>query len=595
MAVVYRARDERLDRSVAVKLLAPGMAADAGFRQRFIRESRAAAAVDHPNIIPIYEAGESAGVLFIAMRFVHGGDVKSLLERNGPLPPARVFAIISQVAEALDAAHAHGLIHRDVKPANMLLDAVATMTGPGHGPAPADQREHVYLSDFGISKQPLSASSLTMTGQFVGTLDYIAPEQIGGTDVDGRADLYSLGCAAFELLSGTPPFQRDQVLGLVKAHLSEPPPSLAARRGDLPPAADRVLAGAMAKSPDERYATCTQFATNLGRSLGLSPGAPETPGGLRDRGGVPAAGRPWPGTEIAAGIAAPAAPASQQPTRAASRQAPVRTDPRQPGAGPDGWPAGATGPGGPGGPGSPGGPGGQPPGPRRRSRGLIAGVIAATAGVAVAAVAVTVVLLGHSHTSVPSSGRVTSPVSAVSSTPAASPGSTSPAAGTSPAATSPTPATSLNSAPPGPAGTEADAVSSLLTSSASSRAPLQPAVDNATSCVDPAQAVRQIRQIRDQRQGEYSRAQGLATDALPDGAELKSDLTQALFYSLSADNDYLRWARQQVASGCQFSAEANTVANANNVQAVNYKNMFVSLWNPVAARYRLPETSQAGI
>lgn len=220
---------------------------------------------------------------------------------------------------------------------------------------------------------------------------------------------------------------------------------------------------------------------------------------------------------------------------------------------------------------------------------MIVGVVAAAVGVAAAIAAAGIVLLGRSHTPAPSAIPVTSPTSVVS------PSSTSPAAGTSPAAVSPSPASSLNSAPPESASGEADAVSSLLTSSASTRAPLQPAVDHATNCADPAQAVRQIRQIRNQRQGEYSQAQGLATDALPDGTELKSDLTQALFYSLSADNDYLRWARQQVTSGCQFSAEATTVANANNVQAVNYKNMFVSLWNPVADQYRLPETSQANI
>jgi serine/threonine protein kinase len=159
MAVVFRARDEGLGRPVALKLLAPGLASDDGFRQRFIRESRAAAAVDHPNIIPIYEAGEADGVLFIAMRYVQGGDVRALIDRGGPLPAARAWAIVSQVAAALDAAHRHGLIHRDVKPGNILLDA-----------------EHVYLSDFGISKQRSGTSSLTMAGQFVGTLDYIAPE-----------------------------------------------------------------------------------------------------------------------------------------------------------------------------------------------------------------------------------------------------------------------------------------------------------------------------------------------------------------------------------------------------------------------------------
>ena len=160
MAVVYRARDERLDRRVALKLLVPALAMDAAFRQRFIRESRAAAAVDHPNIIPIYEAGEAGGSLFIAMRYVQGGDVKSLLERRGPLPAWRAWSIISQVAAALDAAHAYGLVHRDVKPANMLLDTTAAAAGQGRV-LPDDRPEHVYLSDFGISKQSLAASSLT--------------------------------------------------------------------------------------------------------------------------------------------------------------------------------------------------------------------------------------------------------------------------------------------------------------------------------------------------------------------------------------------------------------------------------------------------
>ena len=272
MAVVYRARDERLDRRVALKLLVPALAMDAAFRQRFIRESRAAAAVDHPNIIPIYEAGEAGGSLFIAMRYVQGGDVKSLLERRGPLPAWRAWSIISQVAAALDAAHAYGLVHRDVKPANMLLDTTGAAAGQGRV-LPDDRPEHVYLSDFGISKQSLAASNLTMSGQFVGTLDYIAPEQIDGHNVDGRADQYSLACAAYELLSGTPPFRREQGLAMITAHLAEPPPSLAARRDDLPAAVDRVLASAMAKSPDGRYATCAQFATDLGRSLGLVPGA----------------------------------------------------------------------------------------------------------------------------------------------------------------------------------------------------------------------------------------------------------------------------------------------------------------------------------
>ena len=300
MAVVYRARDERLDRHVALKLLAPALTADPGFRQRFIRESRSAAAVDHPNIIPIYEAGDVGDSLFIAMRYVQGGDVRKLLEQGGPLPPARAWSIISQVASALDAAHAHGLIHRDVKPANMLLDRRPGSTGPGGSGPAGDEAQHVYLSDFGISKQSLAASSLTMTGQFVGTLDYIAPEQIDGSDVDGRTDLYSLGCAAYELLSGVPPFSKSQGLALVRAHITEPPPAVTAQRRELPPAANGVLAAAMAKQPSERYGSCAQFAINLGRALGLVPGAPELPRslpggpGLGGRRGRASAGQPRP-------------------------------------------------------------------------------------------------------------------------------------------------------------------------------------------------------------------------------------------------------------------------------------------------------------
>ena len=218
MAVVYRALDLRLDRHVALKILAPGLALDDAFRQRFIRESRAAAAVDHPHIIPVFEAGEADGVLFIAMRYVHGGDVRTLLDAEGALSAVRAADIITQVASALDAAHSHGLVHRDVKPGNMLLDSTS-----GSG-----RQDHVYLSDFGLSKQSLSVTGLTSTGQFLGTLDYVAPEQIEGRPVDGRADLYALACASFEILCGTPPFRRDQGLAVVWAQLSEAPPSLCA-------------------------------------------------------------------------------------------------------------------------------------------------------------------------------------------------------------------------------------------------------------------------------------------------------------------------------------------------------------------------------
>jgi serine/threonine protein kinase len=259
MAVVFRAHDPRLDRDVALKIMAPGLALDDAFRQRFIRESRAAAAVDDPHIIPVYEAGEENGVLFIAMRYVRGGDVRSLLDRDGWLPAGRATEIVSQVASALDSAHARGLVHRDVKPANMLLEENAD----------SDRPDHVYLSDFGLTKTSLAATGLTATGQFLGTLDYVAPEQIEGRAVDGRTDLYALACAAFELLTGAPPFRRDQGMAVMYAQVSEPPPLLSSRRAALPAAADGVLTKALAKSPADRFATCREFASELRRVFGL--------------------------------------------------------------------------------------------------------------------------------------------------------------------------------------------------------------------------------------------------------------------------------------------------------------------------------------
>jgi len=265
MAVVYRAYDARLERRVALKLLAPELARDEAFRLRFIRESRAAAAVDHPNIIPIYEAGEADGVLFIAMRFVDGRDVQTLINEREPLPAARVCDIVAQVASALDAAHAHGLVHRDVKPGNMLREATS-------GRAHAD---HIYLSDFGLSKHALGTSAaLTSAGQFLGTLNYVAPEQIEGREVDGRTDEYALACSAFEMLAGEPPFRRNESLAIMWAQLSSPPPSLSSMRAGLPAAADEVMAKALAKAPDERYPTCLEFANALRRACGLGPGGP---------------------------------------------------------------------------------------------------------------------------------------------------------------------------------------------------------------------------------------------------------------------------------------------------------------------------------
>ncbi len=260
MAMVFRARDLRLDRLVALKVLAAALTSDAEFRRRFVAESRAAARVDDPHIIPVYEAGEAGGVLFIAMRFVTGGDLRGVLAREGVLPPGRAVEFISPMASALDAAHAAGLVHRDVKPANILVDARP------------NRPDHVYLSDFGISKTVVS--SVSLTGQFLGTPGYSAPEQIRGRPVDGRADQYALACLAYQLLTGQVPFERDQPMAVLLAHLSEPPPSLHAQRPDLPAAADRVLAQAMAKDPQDRYGSCRDFADTLQWALGLAPYRP---------------------------------------------------------------------------------------------------------------------------------------------------------------------------------------------------------------------------------------------------------------------------------------------------------------------------------
>jgi serine/threonine protein kinase len=251
MAVVYRALDLRLGRAVALKVLAPHLGEDEAFRQRFIRESRAAAGVDHPHIVPVFEAGEADGVLFIAMRYVEYGDVRSLLDTEGRLDPSRACEIAAQVAAALDTAHAYGLVHRDVKPGNILLGRAS------------NDADHVYLSDFGLSKHSLAPSTLTSTGQFLGTLDYVSPEQIQGHPVDGRADEYALACTVVEMLTGSPPFRHDDSMAIMWAQLESEPPRLTQRRPDLPPAVDDVIAAAMAKMPDSRYPTCRDFALAL--------------------------------------------------------------------------------------------------------------------------------------------------------------------------------------------------------------------------------------------------------------------------------------------------------------------------------------------
>ncbi|MFJ9870543.1 serine/threonine-protein kinase [Streptomyces sp. NPDC101165] len=253
MAVVYRARDLRLDRTVALKLLAPELARNDTFRQRFTHESRVAAAIDHPHIVPVFEAGETDGVLYIAMRYVPGSDLRHLLDQRGPLPFEVAVRIAGQVASALDAAHEHGLVHRDVKPGNIL---VARGTD-------SDHPEHVYLTDFGLTKKSLSLTGFTSVGQFVGTLDYVAPEQISGRPVDGRCDVYGLACVVYETLAGHPPFVREDDMALLWAHQYDEPPPPSESRPDLVPAVDAVFGRALAKSPDARYDTCLDFVAAL--------------------------------------------------------------------------------------------------------------------------------------------------------------------------------------------------------------------------------------------------------------------------------------------------------------------------------------------
>ncbi|GGR08139.1 serine/threonine-protein kinase [Streptomyces griseomycini] len=253
MAVVYRARDLRLDRTVALKLLAPELARNDTFRRRFTHESRTAAAIDHPNIVPIFEAGETDGILYIAMRYVPGSDLRHLLDREGPLPLPTALRIAAQVASALDAAHEHGLVHRDVKPGNILVSRGTD----------SDHPEHVYLTDFGLTKKSLSLTGFTTVGQFVGTLDYVAPEQISGRPVDARCDVYGFACVVHEALTGHPPFRRDDDMALLWAHQYDDPPALTADRSDLAPRTDAVLARALAKNPDDRYDSCRDFVTAL--------------------------------------------------------------------------------------------------------------------------------------------------------------------------------------------------------------------------------------------------------------------------------------------------------------------------------------------
>lgn len=270
MGVVYRALDLQLSRPVALKLLAPELTPNEKFRHRFIRESRLAASVDHPNILPVYGAGEWSGLLYIAIRYVRGTDLKAEIDARGPLPLPEALRILSDTASALDAAHAAGLVHRDVKPGNILLSDDR-----------ADGRRHVYLTDFGLTKRATSATGVTTAGHFLGTLDYVAPEQIRGEDVDGRVDVYALACVAYTLLAGHPPFEHDDDAAQLWAHLGEDPPPVTGERPEIPAAVELAILAGMAKQRDDRPSSCGSLVAMMSGSKDAGERPAEVPDGSR--------------------------------------------------------------------------------------------------------------------------------------------------------------------------------------------------------------------------------------------------------------------------------------------------------------------------
>ena len=252
MGLVYRATQLSLERSVALKAIAPELAGDATFRERFKRESRIAASIEHPNVIPVYDSGEAEGVLYLTMRYVDGTDLRALIAREGGgLEPARAARLVAQVASGLAAAHRRGLVHRDVKPANVLV-------------ADDDGRDHAYVTDFGIARHVAATSGLTRTGAVVGTLDYLAPERMQGEGGDDAgADVYALGCVLYETLTGSVPYPRDNEVAKMYAHLNAPVPVVRELAPDVPRDFDEIVRCAMAKQPTDRFASAADLADAL--------------------------------------------------------------------------------------------------------------------------------------------------------------------------------------------------------------------------------------------------------------------------------------------------------------------------------------------
>ena len=272
MGIVYRARQLRPSRIVALKVISPQLVSDSDFRERFAHESEIAASIEHSNVIPVYDVGEERNLLYIAMRYVEGTDLRAVLSAEGRLAPQRAVNILVELAAALDAAHAHGLVHRDVKPGNLLI-------------AREGEREHVYLTDFGLAKLAASVGP-TRTGTFVGTLDYAAPEQLKGQRVDARTDVYAAGCVLYQMLTGRVPFPHEHEAAIMWAQISAQPPSVRELVPSLPEELDAVIARAMAKNPDDRYPSAGDLARDaiaaaegrrarlLERSVAIGPAAP---------------------------------------------------------------------------------------------------------------------------------------------------------------------------------------------------------------------------------------------------------------------------------------------------------------------------------
>jgi serine/threonine-protein kinase len=641
LGTVYLAQDERMNRIVALKVLVPPPGDDA-FRIRFLRAAEGAATLGHPGIIPVYEVGDAGENLFIAMHYAQGGDAGSLLLGGGPLAPAAAWGIIAQIASALDAAHSHGLVHGDVKPSNLLLEAGERAAGPG------PEATRVYLADFGLAPgvQPAASPS---AGQYAAAAcyDYMAPEQALGQSADGRADLYSLACVGYELLCGTPPFGRGQGTTARYAHMHARPPTVTAQRPDLPAEVDIVLATALAKDPADRYPACTPFAQAL--RIALRPAASEParqpasetrpakifapvlvgPGGreAQPEADGPQASTGPDGPQFSSQPELPKRVPGSQGIPGRPRSAPRRAS-GTPGTYPgpdDPFPGDEERYPGPGQPHrTPGdatrqfpapGPYPEPP---AQSEEPFPGPAGWFREAASPDRAQTGWFREPGGTEGDQAGRYPGPGEQYGG-----PGGRPPQAGRpgggrklvlaatavtvvivgvtagivlsrSTSGHQPSPQSSGSASPTtsAVASGQATAINNVLSSSAAARQSLPGAVSDVLHCTNLPGALAQFQGVVSQRSGEVRKASSLSVSALVNGAAAKSDLVAALRSSLAADRDYLSWAQRE-STGCKPGAQssAHQAALAEDSQATNAKQAFVAVWNPIAASYGLPPES----